>query len=212
MSCIRREGQGSSSPPSSDPVHRAGFVRAAGSLKSGLALAPGPDPESASSFLRGLRLGGLVTLFVARGGPRRGIGGGPDHHAGLKKLERLADPSVPSYATQYCMARPDSAFFATCRGTLMYALSQRAHSPRRRWRRVNTHIWRRFSARSHEVPPLPQVGFSFTKNRSPSASWWKMRWRRSARSSTNASTSSRFRCRRKRPGCTPTLPGWSGWW
>ena len=44
-------------------------IRVAGSLKSGLALAPGSDPESASSFRGGLRLGGLVTLFVARGGP-----------------------------------------------------------------------------------------------------------------------------------------------
>ena len=61
-------------------------IRAAGSLKSGLALTPGSDPESASSFLRGLRLGGLVTLFVARGGPRRGIGGGPVHHAGQARL------------------------------------------------------------------------------------------------------------------------------
>ena len=76
-------------------------TRAAGSLKSGLALTPGSDPESASSYLRGLRLGGLVILFVARGGPRRGIGGGPVHHAGLNKLERLAGPSVPSSATPY---------------------------------------------------------------------------------------------------------------
>jgi hypothetical protein len=70
-------------------------------LKSGLALTPGSDPESASSFLRGLRLGGLVILFVARGGPRRGIGGGPVYHAELNKLERLAGPSVPSAATAY---------------------------------------------------------------------------------------------------------------
>ncbi len=76
-------------------------IRAAGSLKSGLALAPGSDPESASSFLRGLRLGGLVILFVARGGPRRGIGGGPIHHARLNKRERLAGRSVPSFATPY---------------------------------------------------------------------------------------------------------------
>jgi len=74
-------------------------IRAAGSLKSGLALTPGSDPETASSFLRGLRLGGLAILFVARGGPRRGIGGGSDHHAGLNKLERLAGPTVPSSAT-----------------------------------------------------------------------------------------------------------------
>ena len=69
-------------------------IRAAGSLKSGLALTPGADPESASSFPRGLCLGGLVILFVARGGPRRGISGGPAHHAELNKRERLAGPSV----------------------------------------------------------------------------------------------------------------------
>ena len=38
-------------------------------------------------------------LFVARCGPRRRIGGGPVHHAGLNNLERLAGPSVPSSAT-----------------------------------------------------------------------------------------------------------------
>ena len=38
---------------------------------------------------------------MARGGPRRGIGGGPVHHAGLNKLERLAGRSVPSSATPY---------------------------------------------------------------------------------------------------------------
>jgi IstB-like ATP binding protein len=74
-------------------------IRAAGSLKSGLALTPGSDPESASSSLRGLRLGGLVILFIARGGPWPGIGGGPVHHAGLSKRKRLADPSPPSFAT-----------------------------------------------------------------------------------------------------------------
>ncbi len=74
-------------------------IRAAGSLKSGLALTPRSDPESATSSLRGLRLGGLVILFVARGGPWRGIGGGPVHHAELNKRERLAGPSVPSFAT-----------------------------------------------------------------------------------------------------------------
>ena len=74
-------------------------IRAAGSLKSGLALTPGSDPDTASSFLRGLRLGGLVILFVARGGPRRGIGGGPAHHAGLNQRERLAGASVPSFVT-----------------------------------------------------------------------------------------------------------------
>jgi hypothetical protein len=43
-------------------------------------------------------------VFVARGGLRRGIGGGPVSHAKLSKLERLAGPSVPSAATpHYCL-------------------------------------------------------------------------------------------------------------
>jgi len=41
----------------------------------------------------------MVILFAARGGPRRGIGGGPVHHAKLNKRERLAGPSVPNFAT-----------------------------------------------------------------------------------------------------------------
>jgi len=55
---------------------------------------------------------------VARGGPRRGIGGGPVHHAGLNKRERLAGPSVPSFAT------PNSWFAITPR------FSQRAERRR----------------------------------------------------------------------------------
>jgi hypothetical protein len=47
----------------------------------------------------GLRLRGLIILFVAHGGPRRGIGGGPVHRAERNKRERLAGPSVPSFAT-----------------------------------------------------------------------------------------------------------------
>jgi hypothetical protein len=73
-------------------------VRAAGSLKSGLALAPGSDPESVSSFLRGAwseRSGHPVC------GPWRSIGGGPVQHAALDKLERLAGASAPSSATPY---------------------------------------------------------------------------------------------------------------
>ena len=38
---------------------------------------------------------------MARGGPWRGIGGGPVYHAALNKRECLAGPSVPSFATPY---------------------------------------------------------------------------------------------------------------
>ena len=60
---------------------------------------------------------------MARGGPQRGIGGGPVHHAGLNQRERLAGPSVPSFAT------PNSRFDLTPR------FSQRAER-RRRTRRL----------------------------------------------------------------------------
>jgi len=56
---------------------------------------------------------------VARGGPRRGIGGGPVHHAELNKRERLAGPSVPSFGT------PNSWFDLTPR------FSQRAERRQR---------------------------------------------------------------------------------
>jgi hypothetical protein len=46
-----------------------------------------------------IRLGGLVNLFVARGGSRQGTGGGPVHHARPNKRERLAEPSVLCFAT-----------------------------------------------------------------------------------------------------------------
>src|SRR5208282_1096263 len=88
-----------SSPPLRSLARLCRVAQAAGSLIGGLTLTPGSDPEPASSFLRGLRLDDLVILFVARGGPQRGIGGGPVSHAKLSKLERLAGPSAPNSAT-----------------------------------------------------------------------------------------------------------------
>ena len=52
------------------------------------------NPRAASRW--GASFGGLVILFMARGGRRRGIGGGPGHHARLTTRERLDGPSVPS--------------------------------------------------------------------------------------------------------------------
>ena len=81
---------------------------------------------------------------MARGGPRRGIGGGPVHHAGLNKRERLAGPSVPSFATPY------SWFDLTPR------LSQRAER-RRTMRLISMGLaecdpkWRRLDAQDHEL-------------------------------------------------------------
>jgi hypothetical protein len=61
-----------SSPPLSQPGDRAGLlVQAAGSLKSGLASAPGPGPGPASSSERGASSGRPGYPVAARGGPRR---------------------------------------------------------------------------------------------------------------------------------------------
>ena len=62
--------------------------------KSRLAWLQALIQNSQAASRGGLRLGGLVILFVARGGPRRGIGGGPVHHTRLSQRERLAGPSV----------------------------------------------------------------------------------------------------------------------
>ena len=90
---------GMSSPPLSQPtLVQSGS--AAGSLTSGLALAsaliqnPQADSERASSRRPG-------RPEDARGGLRRGIGGGPVHHAPALQLERLAGPSAPRFATPH---------------------------------------------------------------------------------------------------------------
>ena len=85
-----------SSPPLSEPGHRAGLLfQAAGSFVSGLALASGPGPGFASVRPRRIRLCNLAILSwpaVARG---ERIGGGPVYHARLTELECLAGPSAP---------------------------------------------------------------------------------------------------------------------
>ena len=77
-------------------------IRAAGSLKSGLALAPGSDPESASSSLRGAstwRSGHPVC------GPWRSVARNwrwPRPPRRAQPARRLGGPSVPSFATPNC--------------------------------------------------------------------------------------------------------------
>jgi hypothetical protein len=105
-------------------------------LEERAGVAPGPDPECASSSLRGAsfwRSGHPVC------GPWRsaaGIGGGHVRHAELNKRERLAGPSVPSFAT------PNSWFDLTPR------ISQRAER-RQRTRRL------RHALSSHQARCCP---------------------------------------------------------
>ena len=96
-----REWRGSSSPPSSKPGDCAGSFERPVPFRADPRRLQALIQNSRAASRGGLRLGGLVILFVAHGGPRQGIGGGPVHHAGLDKRERLAGPSVPSFATPY---------------------------------------------------------------------------------------------------------------
>ena len=96
-------------------------VRAAGSLKSGLALAPGSDPESASSFPRGAsswRPGHPVC------GARRSVARNWRWPCPPRRTQQARTPGRPVRA-QLCHAsflvRLDSAFFAACRAMLAYA-------------------------------------------------------------------------------------------
>jgi hypothetical protein len=113
-------------------VHRAGLPKRLIPLFSGLGLAPGSDPEPASSFLRRLRLDDLVILLVARGGLRRGIGGGPVSHAKLRKLERLAGPSVPDSAPPYSWLHLTPRF-SKCAERRSPARGAQSAAPPHRW-------------------------------------------------------------------------------
>ena len=130
MSCFWREWQGSSSPPSSEPGHRAGSIRAAGSLKSGLALTPGSDPESASSFLRGAsswRSGHPVC------GPWRSAARNWRWPCPPRRTQQARTPGRPVRAKlghAKFLVRSDSAFFAACRAAPGHAPnSMGMHSP-----------------------------------------------------------------------------------
>ena len=96
-------------------------IRAAGSLKSGLALTPGSDPESASSFLRGAsswRPGHPVC------GPWRSAAGNWRWPRPPRRTQQARTPGRP-VRSKLCHAkfvvRLDSALFATCRATPAYA-------------------------------------------------------------------------------------------
>jgi hypothetical protein len=96
-------------------------IRAAGSLKSGPALTPGSDPESASSSLRG-------TSFWRSGhpvcGPWLSAARNWRWPCPPRQTREARTPGRPVRA-QLCHAlflvRPDSALFAACRATPAYA-------------------------------------------------------------------------------------------
>jgi hypothetical protein len=97
------------------------------------------NPQAASCG--GLRLGGLVILFVARGGPRRGIGGGPVHHVGFYKLERLAAPSVPSSATPQLTSDFTPRTLLHAEGRSLARVSPSTQLAPGRWLRLRDRKW-----------------------------------------------------------------------
>ena len=97
---------------------------------------------------RGLRLGGLVILFVARGGLRRGIGGA----LSPRRIQQVRTPGWPVRA-KLChaivLARSDSALFAACRVTLEYALETKQPRSSLPLAVFICSNWPRFRDRSH---------------------------------------------------------------
>jgi hypothetical protein len=97
------------------------FIRAAGSLKSGPALTPGSDPESASSSLRGAsfwRSGHPVC------GPWRSAARNWRWPCPPRRTQQARTPGRPVRSKldhAKSLVRFDSALFATCRATPAYA-------------------------------------------------------------------------------------------
>ncbi len=115
---------GMSSPPLSQPGDRAGlFFQAAGCLKRGLALAPGPGPGLASSSERGASSGRPGHPVVARDGPRRvnWRWSRPQHPAhGARTPGRPARATLRHALTS---GRPHSAHSMACRAAWRHAPS-----------------------------------------------------------------------------------------
>ena len=96
-------------------------IRAAGSLKSGLALTPGSDPESASSFLRGASSWWSGHPVC---GPWRTAARNWRWPCPPRRTQQARTPGRPVRAKRghaTFLARSDSAFFAACRAALEYA-------------------------------------------------------------------------------------------
>jgi hypothetical protein len=121
VSCIWREGAGNVQPTLERARPSCWVIRAAGSLISGLALTPGSDPESASSFLRGAsswRSGHPVC------GPWRSAARNWRWPCPPRRTQQARTPGRPVRAKlghAIFLARSDSAFFAACRAALEYA-------------------------------------------------------------------------------------------
>ena len=137
-----------SSPPLRSLASSCTAAQAAGSLFNGLALTPGSDPESASSFLRGAsswRPGHPVC------GPWRSAARNWRWPCPPRRTQRARTPDRPVRAklghTIY-LSRSDSAFFATCRVALEYAPAPKRHNGRLIWQSLSAQNWPRFRDRS----------------------------------------------------------------
>ena len=116
-------------------------IRAAGSSKSRLALAPGSDPESASSFLRGAsswRPGHPVC------GPRRSAARNWRWPRPPRRTHQARTPGRP-VRLELCHAlflvRSDSAFFEACRAVFACARRSVRHTANQRWHSPNDRKW-----------------------------------------------------------------------
>ena len=155
-----REWRGSSSPPSSKPGDCAGSFERPVPFRADPRRLQALIQNSRAASRGGLRLGGLVILFVAHGGPRQGIGGGPVHHAGLDKRERLAGPSVPSFATPYSWVELTPRLSERA-GWRTPARGDRSAAPQHQWwLSPNDRKWLEFRDRPQELPSAIWIKFN----------------------------------------------------
>jgi hypothetical protein len=137
-----------SNPPLRSQAASCKAAQAAGSLKCGLALTPGSDPESASSFLRGAssrRPGHPVC------GPWRSVARNWRWPCPPRWTQEARTPDRPVRAKlghAIFLARSDSAFFVTCRVALEYAPAPKHQNRRLIWQSLSAQNWPRFRDRS----------------------------------------------------------------
>ena len=138
-----------SSPPLSEPGHRAGlFFERPVCSRAGSSWPQALVQDSQAVPREELRLGDLAILSrpeVARG---ERIGGGPVHHAWLTELERLAGPSVPCLVMPHLVSNLTPAFQGVPSGAAVRTDLTAPRSPHA-WLPQFARNWLRSPARQH---------------------------------------------------------------